>query len=144
LADWETDRVAHVPDPVFGDRTLERLFVVTSEGLTPMKRFGEPFWGADHFIQLGLLRQPIDIRRPMILYPAFLASSPDGRASVGMAWSDGLVFNSNVDRPCWHLTQHFGDLKGGSQRTVRGRYYFTLLPKVELWKRIQRDFPEWK
>lgn len=144
LADWEVDRLAHIPDPVFGDRSLERLYVVASTAFTPFTRFGEPFVGGDRFLQLGLLRQPIDIKRPMVLHPAFLAASPDDRASVAMAWTDGLVFNSNVDRPCWHLTQHFGDLKAGAQRSTRGRYYFTLLPKAELWKRIQADFPEWK
>ena len=118
----------------FHDPALERTFIVTAEGLTPLKDtdrgtgdprrthyhvaaqrpmrfYGAPFWG--------------EASRTAATGGAILRSDSSGRFTVGTAWESVCELFQNEDaHHCIHSVATLGDLAPGETRTVRGRIVF--------------------
>lgn len=115
----------------FLDPRLDRTFIVTDRGLTPLRETdrggGDPIRA--HYHVRG--------RRPLRHYtPAFwgepsatfaeegviLRTSADGRFTIGTSWDDvSELFQNGDSNACIHSVPTLGDLPPGATRTVKGR-----------------------
>jgi len=121
------------PTTNFEDNALERTWIVTEAGLTPiqdthrgtgdprrthypvagappMRFVGEPFWGR---ASRTVARSGGNLSR---------RRGTDGRFTVGTAWERvSEIFQNEDAHHCIHSVARVGDLAPGETRTVRGR-----------------------
>lgn len=115
----------------FWDNDLERTFIVTEGGMTPLREtdrgtgdprrthfhipgqrprrfFGEPFWG-----------QP---SKTKALNGAILRTRIDGKFTIGTAWENVTeIFHNEDPHHCIHSVATLGDINPGETKTACGK-----------------------
>ena len=119
------------PSPPFEDVALERTFIVTAAGLTPLKDThrgsGDP--RRTHFhLEGGVARKSFgasfwgEASETVAACGAILRTSEDGRFTIGTNWERVCeVFHNEDDHHCIHSLGAIPLLEPGETRTVCGK-----------------------
>jgi predicted GH43/DUF377 family glycosyl hydrolase len=119
------------PSPHFQDEKLERTFIITDQGITPLKDtdrgtgdpcrthfhiedkpgrkyYGPPFWG--------------EASRTRATSGAIMRTSADGRFTIGTTWENVCeVFHNEDSHHCIHSLGCIDELKPGETKSLAGK-----------------------